>query len=163
MTTQLLGDRPADLELAHFEVTTSPQPSELGRALEQNSHIGDATLRLRFGDLATGLPISDLWSACCELILQAELVREEKLDRFVLDVDHVFDISYAEDAILCRFSRDHLFAVLRTEFASSLDRVVDEILAGTTNPAVMRIAAGWGASSIRAQPYSFRFSDSLLM
>lgn len=163
MTTQLLDTIPVDLELSHFEITTSPPPSELGQALEQNARVGEATLRLRFGDLAAGLAISDVWSACCELLLQAELVREAKLDRFVLDVEYVFDVLCARDVVICRFSKEHLFAVSRKEFAASLERIVDEIFAGTTSPAVMRIAARWGASAIRAQPYSYRFSDSLLM
>jgi len=163
MGTQSFGADAASLELYHFEVTTTPRPEELGKALEHNSRLGDAVLRLRFGDLAAGLAISDLWSACCELLLEAELVREGKLDRFVLDVEHVFDVLCAGDIILCRFSKEHVFAVSRETFASSLERVVDEIFDGTTSPQLMRIAARWGASSIRAQPYSYRFSDSLLM
>jgi hypothetical protein len=163
MTTQLLDTYETDLELSNFEITTSPPPGELGHALEKNSRIGAATLRLRFGDLAAGLAISDVWSACCELLLQAELVREGRLDRFVLDVEHVFDVLCVRDVVICRFSREHLFAVSRKEFAASLERVVDQIFAGTTSPAVMRIAARWGASAIRAQPYSYRFSDSVLI
>lgn len=163
MTTELLDSVSPSPELSHFEVTTSPAPAELGRSLEQNFSIAGATLRLRFGDLAAGLSISDLWSACCELLLQAELVREGKLDRFVLDVEHVFDVLCAGDVVLCRFSKEHVFAVPREEFASSLERVVDRIFAGTGSPQLMQIAARWGASSIRAQPYAYRFSDSVLM
>ena len=163
MTTKTLGTDTATPELSHFEVTTSPPPAELGRALEQNAQVADAVFRLRFGELAAGLAISDLWSACCELLLEAELVREGRLNRFVLDVEHVFDVFCAEDVVLCRFSKEHVFAVARDEFASSLERVVDEIFAGTRSPQLMHIAARWGASSIRAQAYSYRFSDSVLM
>jgi hypothetical protein len=163
MTTQLLGPDTVSGELSHFELTTSPPPAELGRALERNAQVADAVFRLRFGDLAAGLPISDLWSACCELLLEAELVREGKLDRFVLDVEQVFDVFRADDILLCRFSKEHVFAVSREDFASSLERVVSEIFAGTDSPQLMHIAARWGASSIRAQPYSYRFSDSVLM
>ena len=163
MDTELLGTRPAGLDLLLFEVTTSPQPADLGRSLEQNDRVSDATLRFRFGDLAAGLPISDLWGACCELLLQAELVREGKLDRFVLDVEQVFDVLCSDDVVLCRFSQDHVFAVSREEFAWSLERVVDDIFSRAASPQLMKIAALWGASAIRAQPYSYRFSDSVLM
>jgi hypothetical protein len=163
MSTQILDASSGARELTKFEVTTSPPPRELGRALEKNARVGKAVLRLRFGELAAGLPISDLWSACCELLLQAQLVREGKLDRFVLDVEHVFDVLCAEKLVLCRFSAEHVFAVDREGFASSLENVVDQIFSGTSCPQLMHIAARWGASAIRAQPYSFRFSDSVLM
>lgn len=122
-----------------------------------------AVLQLRFGELAAGLPIADIWSTCCELLLEAQLVRERRLNRFVLDAEHVFDVSCAASVVLCRFSSEHVFAVSREEFATALERVVEEILTGTSCPQVMLIAARWAASTIRAQPYSYRFSDSLLM
>src|SRR5947209_15204382 len=151
------------LDLSSFEVQTQPPPAELGRLLESNACVARPVLRLRFGELVAGLPIPDVWSACCELLLEAELVRERRLNRFVLDVEHVFDISYAEGVVLCRFSNEHLFAVPREDFACALEQVVCEILTGTTCPPVMLIAARWAASTIRGQPYSHRFSDSLLI
>jgi hypothetical protein len=154
---------PDALELSPFEALTSPAPAELGLALETNERIGKAVLRLRFGGVVAGLPITDVWSACCELLLQAQLVRERKLNRFVLDLEHVFDVSCAGNVILCRFSAEHVFAVSPEEFASSLEGIVAQIFSGTSCPDVMRVAARWGASTIRALPYSYRFSDSLLM
>jgi hypothetical protein len=151
------------IELSPFEVQTCPPPAELGRALENRGKVGRPVLRLRFGEMVAGLPISDIWSACCELLLEAELVRERKLNRFVLDLEHVFDVSCAGGVVLCRFSSEHVFAVSRDEFASSLEQIVRQIFSGTTCPDLMHVAARWGASAIRALPYSFRFSDSLLM
>ena len=151
------------LDLSPFEVQTRPPPAELGRLLESKERASQPILRLCFGDLTAGLPIRDVWSACCELLLAAELVREGRLNRFVLDVEHVFDVSCSGSVILCRFSSEHVFAVSREEFASALDRVVEQILSGTSCPSVMLIAARWAASTIRARPYSYRFSDSLLM
>jgi hypothetical protein len=163
MSTQLLDTPSPIAELCRFEVATSPEPAELGRALEQNVRVREAALRLCFGEVAAGLTITDLWSACCELLLQAQLVREGKLDRFVLDVEHVFDVACSSEVALCRFSPEHVFAVSRTEFASSLEQVVEQIFSGTSCPHLMNIAARWGAAAIRAQPYSFRFSDSVLI
>jgi hypothetical protein len=146
-----------------FSATTSPAPAALGRSLEQRGGIiGRPLLQLRFGSRVAALSVTDVWSACCELLLAADLVRERKLDRFVLDVEPVFQIEYARDSILCVFSPEHVFPVRTEEFAAGLEQVVDEILAGTSCPRVMHVAASWGASEIRALPYSARFSDSLL-
>jgi hypothetical protein len=151
------------IDLSPFMVQTSPAPAELGRALESKRNIGNPVLQLRFGDDAAGLPISDVWSACCELLLEAQLVRERRLNRFVLDLEHVFDVSCAGSVVLCRFSSEHVFAVPRDDFASALEGVVDRIFSGTSCPRLMHVAARWGASALRALPYSYRFSDSLLM
>src|SRR4051794_19590891 len=154
---------PQSIDLSTFVVQTSPAPAELGGALESKLSIGNPVLQLRFGDEAAGLPISDVWSACCELLLEAELVREGRLDRFVLDLEHVFDVSCTGSVVLCRFSPEHVFAVSRDEFAAAFEEVVDQIFAGTSCPRLMHVAARWGASALLALPYSYRFSDSLLM
>ncbi len=146
-----------------FTVTTVPSPAQLGQTLEEQVRLRRATIQLRFGREVAALAIRDVWSACCELLLAAELVRERKLDRFILDVEQVFDIVYDGDLMLCVFSPEHRFPVPVEAFASSLEQIVDDILAGTSCPKVMRVAAAWGASEIRAQPYSSRFSNSLLM
>ena len=151
------------IDLSSFVVLTSPAPAVLGRALENRTSIAHPVLQLRFGKVAAGLPISDVWSACCELLLEAQLVRERRLNRFVLDLEHVFDVSCAGSVVLCRFSPEHVFAVSREDFASGLEEVVDQIFAGTSCPRLMHVAARWGASALRALPYSYRFSDSLLM
>ena len=148
-------------ESVPFEARTSPQPAALGRALEDKTPINGAVLQLHFGDEVARLAISDLWSCCCELLLQAELVREARLDHFIFDVERVFDLAYEGDRILCTFSREHVFAVPRNEFANALERLVQSIFAGTTCPRLMRAGAAWGASSIFSQPYYYRFSDSV--
>ena len=158
MATQLRLD-----QASSFEVRTCPDPESLGRALENNEQVPGAVLQLRFGDEVAGLAVSDLWSACCELRLQAELVREGKLDHFVLDAEQIFELSYAGDLLYCTFSREHVFAVLRQQFAASLEHAVQAILGGTSCPRLMHIGAGWGASAIRGLPYAFRFSDSELV
>jgi hypothetical protein len=151
------------IDLSSFVVLTSPAPAELGRALESKASVDHPVLQLRFGEKAAGLPISDVWSACCELLLEAQLVRERRLNRFVLDLEHVFDVSCAGSVVLCRFSPEHVFAVSLEDFASALEDVVEQIFSGTSCPRLMHVAARWGASTLRALPYSYRFSDSLLM
>jgi len=148
--------------LLPFVVRTSPSPEALGHSLESNTRIDSMQLQLHFGEQVAKVAISDVWSACCELTLQAQLVREGRLDHFIVDVEQIFDLAYDDDHLLCIFSREHLFAVSREEFAASLERVVDEIFAATSCPKLMRVAASWGASAIRAQPYSWRFSESVL-
>ena len=158
MATQLRHD-----QFSPFEVRIWPGPQVLGRALENNQSVAGAILQLRFGDQTAGRAISDLWSACCELLLDAELVREGKLDHFVLDVEQIFRLSYAGEFLYCIFSREHVFTVSRDEFAASLEHVVRRILDATSYPRLMHIGAGWGAAAIRSLPYSFRFSDSELV
>lgn len=148
--------------LMAFRLETWPPPEKLGAALEHNQRVPGAMLQLRFGDQVASLSISDLWSTCCELLFQAQLVRERKLDRFVVDVEHIFDLSYDADKVLCIFSREHVFAVDVEGFANSLEAIVTRIFEGTHCPRLMQIAASWAASSIRGQPYSYRFSDSVL-
>jgi len=46
-------------------------------------------------------------------------------------------------------------------FADALEGVLEDIFSGTGWPPVMEIAAAW-ATQIRPQPYSSRFSNSLL-
>ena len=148
--------------LLPFEVQASPSTDDLGRALQNNEWTKGMQLRLHFGDQIARIPISDPWSACCELLLQAQLVREARLDHFIVDVEQIFDLAYDEDHLICIFSREHMFAVSREAFAAALEHVVEEIFASTSCPGLMRIAAGWGASAIRAQPYAAKFSESVL-
>jgi len=157
LATQLRLD-----QIARVEARFAPSPSELGKALDNNERAPRASLQLRFGEQVAGLAVADLWSACCELLFAAGLVREGRLDHFVLDVEQVFELSYAGDLVFCIFSPEHAFAVSREEFAASLEQAVDELFAHTACPGLMRIAASWGASSLRALPYAFRFSESAL-
>jgi hypothetical protein len=157
MATQLRLD-----QLSHFELRIWPPPAELGAALQSNVRVPGCFLQLRFDKQAAGFAIPDLWSACCELLLDAQLVREARLDHFVLDVEQIFELSYLGDLLFCIFSKEHVFAVSREEFAAALEHVVGEIFAATTCPRLMHIAASWSASAIRSQPYSYRFSDSVL-
>lgn len=148
-------------ECVPFEVRTVPVATEIGRALEGNQPTEGAVLQLHFGGEVASLPIPDPWSGCCELLLQAELVREGRLDHFIFDVERIFDLSYDGHRLTCAFSREHVFTVSRTEFAEALERLVQGIFAGTTCPRLMRAGAAWGAASIRSQPYYYRFSESV--
>jgi hypothetical protein len=143
-----------------FAIQTSPPAAELGRLLETSGRTGDA--QLGFGDRVAGIAISDLWSTCCELLLQAQLVRERKLDHFVLDVEQIFELIYEGDCVLCVFSTELAFVVDRAQLASAFEQAAEEIFAGTSCPRLMQIAASWGAFAIRGLPYAARFSESAL-
>lgn len=158
MATQLRLD-----EFLPFQARSWPAPEALGRAVERNERVPGALLQLSFGGQVAGLAISDIWSACCELLLNAQLVREGMLDHFVLDAEQIFDLSYAGELLFCTFSCEHVFTVSREDFASSLEQLVDGIFAATASPGVMRIGAQWGASAIRGLPYAIRFSGSDLI
>jgi|SRR3954447_16950966 hypothetical protein len=137
------------LELSSFDAVTRPAPVELGRALEGRANT-QPVLQLRFGEMVAGLPISDVWSACCELLLQAQLAREMRLDRFVLDLEQVFDVTCAA-APFSADSRPSMCLPCRgrdSRWRSS--GVAEQIFAGTSCPSLMHIAACWGASTIRA-------------
>lgn len=157
IATQLRPD-----DICTFDARTFPPAAELGNSLERNARLTGTSLQLRFGERVAGIAVSDLWSACCELLFQAQLVRERRLDHFVLDVEQIFEISYSGDLVFCIFSREHLFAVEREAFAAGLEQVVEDIFAATTCPKLMHVAARWGASAIRALPYSYRFSETAL-
>src|SRR5438270_13274620 len=121
------------IDLSPFIAQTTPAPAQLGRALESKASIEHPVLQLRFGEVTAGLPISDVWSACCELLLEAQLVRERRLNRFVLDLEHVFDVSCAGSVVLCRFSPEHVFAVSCDAFASAPEEVVDKSFSGISS------------------------------
>ncbi len=157
-----MATQPELEQIPSFAVRISPRPETLGRALENNRPLAGTYLQLRFGEQAAGFPIADLWSACCEFLLQAQLVRESKLDHFVIDAEQIFDIDYNGDLLVCSFSHEHVFAVPVEVFAAALEHVVDDIFAGTSCPPLMRIAANWGASTLRSLPYASRFTASAL-
>lgn len=148
--------------ISQFDARTFPPAAELGESLERNARLTGTLLQLRFGERIAGIAIPDLWSACCELLFQAQLVRERRLDHFVLDVEQIFELSYSGDLVFCIFSREHVFAVDREAFAAALEQVVADVFSATTCPKLMRVAARWGATAIRALPYSYRFSDTAL-
>ena len=157
IATQVRSDAPQP-----FAIQTSPPAAELGRLLESNGRSTGASLQLCFGHRVAGIAIPDLWSTCCELLLQAQLVREQRLDHFVLDVERIFDLVYDADRVLCIFSTELAFVVERERLASALDQVAEEIFAGTSCPRLMQVAARWGAFAIRGLPYAARFSESAL-
>jgi hypothetical protein len=140
-----------------FELGTTPSPEKLGKALEEQASF-EFCLHFGFGDNVASEQIPDVWSACCELRLQSQLVRERNLTHFVVDARELFDASYADDLVICTYSIEHVFPVRLEEFASSIDGLLADIARATTYPRLTDIAIDRGASLIRAQPYFYRFS-----
>jgi hypothetical protein len=144
-------------EPVEFGLGTTPSPEKLGKALEERASF-DFCLHLGFGANVASEQIPDVWSACCELRLQSQLVRERQLTHFVIDARELFDATYADDLVICSYSREHVFPVRLEEFASSIDGLIADIARATSYPRLTDIAIERGASLIRAQPYFYRFS-----
>jgi hypothetical protein len=146
-----------------FSAWTTPAPELLGKSLADPSHPVPALLHLSFGDAVAHVEFDDVWSTCCVLLLQADLVREKKLNHFVIDVEQLFAISYRGDLLVCRWSIDHVFTVRAEAFAKSLELVATKILGAASSPAVMSLRARSNAWLIRGQPYSSKFSRAWLI
>ena len=141
-----------------FSAWTTPEPEWLGQSLSRLTHPGPALLHLSFGDAVAHVEFDDVWSTCCILFLQADLVRERKLSHFVIDVEQLFATSYRRDLLVCRWSPEHVFTVRAEAFAASIESVASRIIGGTRSPAVITVRARSNAWLMRAQPYSHRFS-----
>jgi hypothetical protein len=143
-----------------FELGTTPSPEKLGKALEDRASSFEFCLHFGFGANVASEQIPEVWSACCELRLQSQLIRQRQLTHFVVDARELFDASYDDDLLICSYSIEHLFPVRLEEFASSIDGLLADIVRSTSYPRLMDIAIERGASLIRAQPYFYRFSDA---
>jgi hypothetical protein len=140
-----------------FELRTTPSPYQLGRALEAKTKL-EFCLHFGFGAQVATERAPDVWSACCELRLQSELIRSRKLTHFVLDARDLFRASYDGDLLICSYSPEHVFRVRVEEIASSIDRLLAAVTRATAYPKLTDIAIERRASLIRAQPYFYRFS-----
>ena len=147
----------ASKEAVPFELWTTPAVDELGKALETQARL-EFCLHFGFGPSIASEQIPDVWSACCELRLQAELVRSRELIHFVLDAKELFDVSYDGDLVICRYSAEHVFPVRLEDFASAIDRLLADVTRATTFPRLTEIAIESRAGLIRGQPYFYRFS-----
>jgi hypothetical protein len=78
--------------------------------------------------------VKDVWAACCEIYLQAQLIRQAHLHSFSLDGVRLFDISYVDDALVCQWSVEHVFVVEKEDFATSCETLVQQVLAETSDP-----------------------------
>lgn len=139
------------------DLWTTPSADQLGKALEAKAR-QEFCLHFGFGANVASEQIPDVWSACCELRLQSELVRSRQLTHFVLDARELFDTSYDGDLLICSYSPEHVFPVRLEEFAASIDRLLGDVARATTYPKLTDIAIERRASLIRAQPYFYRFS-----
>ncbi|MBA2467715.1 MAG: hypothetical protein H0V46_08965 [Sphingomonas sp.] len=145
-----------------FDIRTLPRPDELGWAIDRRATGLQAFVEFHFGDSIAVLPVSDVWHVVCELALQAQLVREKSLRRFLIDVQQLFAVDYDADVLVCTWPAEQVFAVSLDVFASALERLVEDLIAHTRHPKLTRIRVDGAVAMIRAQPYLSQFSDEAL-
>jgi hypothetical protein len=152
--------RSGSVQPCSFQIQTLPRPEDLGWAFERRLTQVNAFVEFHFGDDIAVQSISDIWHMSCELVLQAELVREKHLYRFLMDAQQLFAIEYdVDDMVLCTWSAERIFAVPLNTFASSLELLVEELVASTRYPKLTRIRVDSAAVMIRAQPYLSQFTQ----
>lgn len=140
-----------------FTLWTTPSADRLGQILEAQAS-REFCLHFGFGSSIASEQVPDVWSACCELRLQSELVRSQQLTHFVLDARDLFDVAYDGDLVICRYSKEHVFPVRLEEFALAIDGFLANVARATTYPRLTEIAIERRAALIRGQPYFYRFS-----
>ena len=141
---------PDSLPLLTFKLAVNPSADELGRLCAAGART-ESVFLFSFGDATASHRVNDIWAACCELYLQVQLVEREKLHGFCLAAEELFTVTYVRDAVLCSWSRHHIFAVEKRELVGSFELLVSQVLEGV--PARRREDfVQLGASMIQKQP-----------
>lgn len=115
-----------------FQVRLNPSAPEIGRLRKQGTATS-AVFLFSFADATASHRVKDVWTACCEIYLQAQLARSAELHSFYLDDEQLFEMAYVDDAIICSWSPEHVFAVKRAEFVASIETLVEQVLAGVSH------------------------------
>lgn len=138
------------LPLLPFRLNVRPSASELGRACEQDARAA-AVFLFRFGDATASHRVDNVWVACCEIFLQAQLVRQAQLHSFSLNGEQLFEISYFNDAAVCSWSPEHVFAVDKREAVDAFESFVQQVLAASSDHRCEHFVH-LGASLVLTQP-----------
>jgi hypothetical protein len=146
------------VQTCSFQIQTLPRPDDLGWSFEKRVNHANAFVEFHFGDDIAVQSTSDIWHMSCELALQAELVREKHLHRFHIDAQQLFAIEYDVNRVVCIWSAERIFAVPLDTFASSLELLVEELIASTRYPKLTRIRVDSAVAMFRAQPYLNQFT-----
>jgi hypothetical protein len=118
---------PVCLPVLAFKLSVKAPPSDLRSPWDEDAP-ASAVLRFSFGDLTASQLVGDIWLACCEIYLQAQLAKQSRLDGFYLNGEQLFTIAYFDDVVLCSWSRDHMFAVKQRELVDSFEALVEQAL-----------------------------------
>jgi hypothetical protein len=140
----MFGTSPS-LPLVPFRIVTKPSAGELGW---EDSTSSVAVFLLSFGvDTASHL-VKDAWKGCCELYLQSQLARHDKLHSFSLEGENLFAVTHIRDTMVCSWSNRHIFAVQKAEFVGQAEALVEQVLAAVSADRAEQFVR-LGASMIR--------------
>jgi hypothetical protein len=136
---------PVWLPLRPFQIVTKPSASELGR---EDSASSAAVFLLSFGVETASHLVTNAWKACCELYLQSQLARHDKLHSFSLEGEKLFAVNHFKDTVVCSWSNQHIFAVRKAEFVGQAEAFVEQVLAALSADRAEQFVR-LGASMIR--------------
>lgn len=139
--------------LVAFRLALKPSAGEISRfcATEKQA---EAVFLFSFGEATASHRVNDVWTACCELYLQAQLVEQSNLRSLRLAGEELFTVKYVGDVVVCTWSSQHVFAVPKGKLVMSFESLIDQVLANV--PARRREDfVHLGATMIRHDP---RFS-----
>jgi len=141
---------PESLPTLPFELKMRPSASEVGRLWVRGTPT-EAVVLFCFGSATASQRVRDVWTACCEIYLQAQLARRGQPHWFSLLGEQLFEIFYVDRALVCTWSPEHVFAVDQGEFACSCETLVEQVVAETSNLGFQEFVR-LGASLILSRP-----------
>ena len=114
--------------LVGFRLALKPSAVEIGRICATGKRV-EAIFLFSFGEATASHRVDDVWTACCEMYLQAQLAEQSDLQSFRLAGEELFTLRHEGDVVVCSWSRHHIFAVQKREFVRSLESLIDQVLA----------------------------------
>jgi len=140
---------PNSLRVVTFQLATDPAAETIGSRWTGTPT--QATFRFSFGSATAAVNVPDVWTSFCELYLQSQLAARDKLQALCLGGQRRFTLTNVKGIIVCQWSREHIFAVRKSELVSSIETLVDRFLEDM--PETLREAfVQLGASMIRNDP-----------
>ena len=89
--------------------------------------------RFSFGDQTASVRATDAWTVCCDIYLQAQLARRAQLQLFCMSGEQLFTLAYVDDAVICSWSQEHVFAAKRGDLVRSCETLVEQAVAGLSD------------------------------
>lgn len=114
--------------LVGFRLAMKPSAVEVGRICATGKR-AEAVFLFSFGELTASHRVDDAWTGCCELYLQAQMAEQSDLRSFRLGGEELFTVGHVADAVICSWSRHHIFAVQKEQFVRSFESLIEQVLA----------------------------------